>query len=69
LSKLSWISWGSTQEPTQTQKDAYKIIEDEFPPVYNLVKKIGEADLPALEKATESIGAPVTPGRLPVWHK
>ncbi|MEI6899369.1 MAG: glycosyl hydrolase [Bacteroidota bacterium] len=69
LDKLAWISWGSTQDPTKMQMDAYKILEDEFPPVYAQVKKIGEVDLPALEKALENADAPVTPGRLPEWHK
>jgi hypothetical protein len=69
LGKLTWITWGNTTEPTQTQKDAYKILEDEFPPVYNQVKLIGEQELPGLEKALENSGGPVTPGRLPVWKK
>ena len=69
LGKLTWITWGTTTEPTQTQKDAYKILEDEFPPVYNKVKLIGEQELPDLEKALENSGGPVTPGRLPVWKK
>jgi hypothetical protein len=69
LGNLSWISWGSTGDPTQTQKDAYTILEEEFPPVYEQVKKIGEVDLPALEKELESAGGPLTPGRLPVWKK
>ena len=69
LGKLSWISFGSTGDPTQTQRDAYSILLDEFPPVYEQVKQIGETEVPQLEKAMESIGAPVTPGRLPEWKK
>ncbi|MDP4281970.1 MAG: glycosyl hydrolase [Bacteroidota bacterium] len=69
LEKLAWISWSSTSDPTQTQKDAYSILESEFPPVYNRIKQIGEIDLKQLEAAMESIGAPVTPGRLPEWKK
>jgi len=69
LGSLTWLTWGSTTDPTQTQKDAYKILEDEFPPVYNQVKLIGEQELPDLEKALENLGGPVTPGRLPVWKK
>ncbi len=69
LGKLSWISWSSTGDPTQTQKDAYAILEAEFPPVYGQIKKIGETDIPLLEKALENLGAPVTPGRLPEWKK
>jgi photosystem II stability/assembly factor-like uncharacterized protein len=68
LGKLSWISWGSTGSPTQGQLDAYKILEQEFPPVYEEVKKAGQ-DADALDIALEKLGAPVTPGRLPEWRK
>jgi hypothetical protein len=69
LGKLTWMTWSSTGDPTQTQKDAYRILEEEFPPVYDQVKLIGEKELPALEKEVENLGGPVTPGRLPVWKK
>ena len=49
--------------------DAYNILLEEFPPVYNQVKQLGEVDVPQLEKALEAIGVPVTPGRLPEWKK
>jgi photosystem II stability/assembly factor-like uncharacterized protein len=67
LGKISWTTWVTTSSPTQTQLDAYSILMEEFPPVYQLVKQLGERDLPALEKELEKIGAPVTPGRLPEW--
>ncbi|TSA28553.1 MAG: glycosyl hydrolase [Bacteroidetes bacterium] len=67
LGKLTWISWSTTGDPTGTQKEAYAILEEEFPPVYNRIKEIGEVELPALETAAEKLGAPVPPGRLPVW--
>ena len=69
LGKLTWSSWSSTGDPTQTAKDAYAILEEEFPPVYDQIKQIGEVELPALEAEAEKLGAPVTPGRLPVWKK
>ncbi|MCK9424087.1 MAG: hypothetical protein M0Q38_15995 [Bacteroidales bacterium] len=69
LGKLTWISWSSTSDPTQTQKDAYQILQEEFPPVYEQVKRIGEVDLLQLENSLEKLGAPVTPGRLPEWKK
>jgi len=67
LGKISWTTWVSTSEPTQTQKDALAILIEEFPPVYRLIKQLGETDIPALEKELEKIGAPVTPGTLPEW--
>ncbi|MBK7214392.1 MAG: hypothetical protein IPH88_14045 [Bacteroidales bacterium] len=67
LYKIAWSTWISTSAPTKMQKDAYDILREEFPPVYNLVKKLGETDIPNLEKELENIGAPLTPGRLPDW--
>ncbi|MFC2102687.1 hypothetical protein ACFLS7_06800, partial [Bacteroidota bacterium] len=69
LGKVTWASYSSTGDPTQTAKTAFAILEEEFPPVYDQVKQIGEVELPALEAAAEAIGAPVTPGRLPVWKR
>jgi len=69
LGKLTWISWYSTSDPSQNQKDAYAILETEFPPVYEQIRNIGEVEIPQLEKALEDLGAPVTPGRLPEWKK
>jgi len=43
------------------------ILLEEFPPVYQLIKKLGEIEIPVLEKELEKIGAPVTPGTLPEW--
>jgi len=69
LWKMAWTHWGSTGAPTQTQQDAYRILLEEFPPVYEQIKRIGETELPFLEKEVEKLGAPATPGRLPVWKK
>jgi len=69
LSKMAWAHWGSTSAPTQMQLDAYAILMAEFPPVHEKVKQIGETDLKELEKEVEKLDAPITPGRLPVWHK
>ncbi len=69
LGKIVWASWTSTSQPTQLQLDAYKILEDEFPPVYEKIRMIGQKDIPDLEKAMEILKAPDTPDRLPEWHK
>ncbi len=69
LGKMAYSHWGSTAAPTQMQLDAYEILMAEFPPVYDQIKQIGETDLKNLEKEVEKLGAPATPGRLPVWNK
>ncbi len=69
LSTMVYASWGSTSAPTQTQHDAYAVLMAEFPSVYDQVKRIGETELKNLEAEVEKLGAPATPGRLPVWNK
>ena len=69
LDKLTATIWSYTGTPTRGQQDAYTILEEEFPPVYEQVKLIGEKDLPEIEKILEQDSAPVTPGRLPEWKK
>lgn len=69
LGKIVWAHWMSTGAPTQMQQDAYAILMDEFPPVYEQIKQLGEVDIPLLEKEVEKLGAPITPGRLPVFIK
>ena len=69
LGTMTSLLWTATSEPTQTQMDAYNILNEEFPPIYEQIKKLGETDIPALENELNKIGAPLTPGRLPVWNK
>jgi hypothetical protein len=61
--------WRSLSAPTQSQKDAFQIVADEFPPVLDAIRKIVEEDVRKIEKKLEEIGAPYTPGRLPVWKR
>jgi hypothetical protein len=57
----------SSSAPTQTQRDAYAIAEEEFRPVYEALKKILAEDVKKIEERLDAVGAPYTPGRLPNW--
>ena len=59
----------STAEPTQTMRDQYLIIGEEFEPQLKKLKDLIEIDLKKLEEKMEAVGAPWTPGRIPVWKK
>jgi hypothetical protein len=61
--------WRSLSAPTQSQKDAFQIVADAFPPILESIKKIVEQDVKRIENKLEEIGAPYTPGRLPVWKR
>ena len=69
LNSIVWAQWRSTSAPTQTMIDGYKIIIEEFEPVYQNLKNIMEVDLNILEKELDAAGVPWTPGRLPEWKK
>jgi hypothetical protein len=69
INGVIYDQWRSFSAPTQSQKDAFQIVADEFPPVLEAIKKIVEEDVKKIEKKLEDIGAPYTPGRLPVWKR
>ncbi len=69
LGTITYTHMGSTSGITNTEKQNYEILKEEFPPVLDALKRIVETDIPALEAELNKIGAPWTPGRLPVWKE
>jgi hypothetical protein len=66
LRALVYAHYTSTSEATQTEKDNYKILKDELPPVLDKLN-IVHHELKALNEELDIIGAPWTPGRIPAW--
>ena len=56
-------------KPTGTQREAYEAASKEFATELAKLRTLVETDVPALEKKLDAFGAPLTPGRLPVWGK
>ncbi len=56
-------------KPTGTAKEQYAIAAKEFAEQLAKLRQLVETDLPALEKKLDGFGAPLTPGRLPVWDE
>ena len=69
LGNITYAHMGSTSGIANTEKQNYEILKEEFPPVLAALKRIVETDIPALEAELNKIGAPWTPGRLPVWKE
>ena len=67
LSSMVYAHWRSTSAITQTQKDTYEIISEEFPPLLEKLKEINNVELKNLERELEKAGVPYTPGRVPEW--
>ncbi|MFA6957204.1 MAG: glycosyl hydrolase [Thermoanaerobaculia bacterium] len=61
-------AWASTSAPTKTHMDAWQIASDEFSPVLEKLRALIDGDLRGLEQKMELLGAPWTPGRVPVWR-
>lgn len=67
LDALVYEIYASTQAPTKTQNDNYKIISDELAAAVTKLKQLVEKDLKELEAELDKANAPYTPGRMPVW--
>lgn len=66
-SELAYTRSASLASPTETEKQLLKIIQSEYDDVQRQLKAIYENDIPELEQALDRLGAPWTPGRLPIW--
>ena len=65
LDVLRYTHSRSTEPITNKEKVAYDVLADEFPKVYNQIKKISETDIANLENKLKNLGAPAIPGSLP----
>jgi photosystem II stability/assembly factor-like uncharacterized protein len=58
----------SALRPTQSQQEQYNIAAEEFKATLAKLKTLTEVDLAKLDKTLETVGAPWTAGRVPVWQ-
>ena len=61
--------WRSSAAPTQSQRDGYEIVVQEFKPLLDELREIVDTDVKKIEKTLDGLGAAATPGRLPEWKK
>ena len=70
LNTLLWTHWRSTSGLTKNERVAYDVLMSEFPPLYQIIKKMAEVDVKNFEAELEIIGGYLTPGKLPeLWNK
>ncbi|MFO8128432.1 MAG: hypothetical protein R6T99_00830 [Bacteroidales bacterium] len=69
MNALVYSHWSSTSAITETQRNMYKILSREFPPILEQLKEIKDVKIQALQDALEKAEAPWTPGRIPEWEK
>lgn len=64
--RVGWLTgemWTSTSAPTQTQRDALRIADEEFKPIVSALRNLMDNDIKNFERKLEAAGAPYTPGR------
>jgi len=61
---ITWTAWQSTSAPTESQKENYRILMEEFPLALDKLKEIDKS-LSELEVELDKMNAPYTPGRIP----
>ena len=66
VANIVFSLWNTTSSPTQTMMDSYNAAAQEFTPLYNEIKLIGD-EIKKLEDILNKSSAPYTPGRLPEW--
>ena len=59
-------AWGSTSEPTATHRRNYEIAAQQFASLLPRLQQLA-AELEAIERRADELGAPWTPGRIPSW--
>ena len=69
LSSILAPHWSSTSAVTQTQKDVYDVLMEEFPPVLEQIRRINDVEMKTIEEELNQIGAPWTPGRVLNWNR
>ena len=65
MDNMASATYGTSGEISSTAKDQLIILNEEFPPLSERIRKAGE-DLQALDRKLDAIKAPWTPGRIPV---
>lgn len=62
LNSIVYTHWTSTSGVTQTQRNNFQILSEEYPVLKNLVEKLNET-VRNIQSELDKIGAPWTPGR------
>lgn len=70
LSTLMWTHWRSTSGVTKNERVAFDVLKSEFPPLYEIIRRMAEVEVRNLENEIDFIGGYLAPGKLPdLWIK
>lgn len=61
--------WQASHTITQTERDNFEIVKNDFGEVHAQIKNIGEVVVPSIQQKLVDAGAPGLPGVLPDWNE
>ncbi len=67
LTYVIWGIWATDNNPTETQKNNYRIASEQLAPVLNELSQIVSVDISSLRAELQKLNAPWVPGMLPQW--
>lgn len=67
INYILWGIWSTSSEPTQTQKDAYRIASMQLVPILDSIREISHKDIKELMNQLEELKSPWIPGVMPNW--
>ncbi len=67
LNSIIWAQINSTSDITNTSKNSFEILKEQFPPILDQVKELAKVKLPEIRKQLDALNAPYTKGRIPQW--
>ncbi len=65
MNNMIYSHWSSTANITETEKEDYRILTEQLPPLLERIKKVYQEQIKPLEEKMDKINAPWTPGRTP----
>ena len=68
LTYVIWGIWATNNNPTETQKQNYKIVSEQLTPVIDELRQIVSVDIASLKAELQKLNAPWIPGTLPQWN-
>jgi hypothetical protein len=66
LDNIVYNLWSTTQEPSTTYREQLSLVSEAMKQLYVRVQKLEES-MKQLEEKLDKMGAPATPGRIPLW--
>lgn len=67
MRSMIWGHYRSTSAVTETEREQYRILQEQLPPLIEKLRTLAQEDIKVLEEKLDELNAPWFPGRMPDW--